>query len=143
MRGMGLAKVGMSLCALALFAPGANAQLQPRESSWTQRAMGQYGGRIISGGGPLPSSVELEFTGAGDITGEYGFSQSGERVEGRLDACAVMRPYAISCRWHDRNGEGALEMVFSRDLSSFIGRWNIDATPDKWRSWFGRKLPSI
>ena len=105
--------------------------------------MGQYGGRIIAAGGPLPSSLELEFAPGGAISGEYGFSQSGERVEGTLDACSVMRPFAIACRWHDRFGEGALEMVFARDLASFVGRWNTNATPDKWRSWYGRKLPSI
>ena len=143
MRGMGLARLGLSVALLSGTAFGALAQLQPRQDSWTTRAMGQYGGRIISGLGPLPSSVELEFTSNGDITGEYGFSQSGERIEGRLDSCAVMRPFAIACRWHDRNGEGALEMVFARDLASFVGRWNTDATPEKWRSWFGRKLPSI
>ncbi len=143
MRGVELARVGLSLGLLAVVAKDARAQLQPRESSWTTRAMGQYGGRIISGGGPLPSSLELEFTSDGAISGEYGFSQSGERIEGTLDSCAVTRPFAIACHWHDRNGEGALEMVFARNLSSFVGRWNTTETPDKWRSWYGRKLPSI
>ncbi len=124
------------------FAWSALAQTRSGES-WTSRAMGQYGGRIIAVGGPLPSSLELEFTDGGGIAGEYGFSQSGERIEGTLNSCAVTRPFAIACRWRDRNGEGALEMSFARDLSSFVGRWNADATPDKWRSWFGRKLPSI
>lgn len=120
----------------------AAADAQTRES-WMSRAMGQYGGRIISGAGPLPSSVELDFTSGGAIEGEYGFSEHGERVMGRLDACTVTRPFAIACRWHDRNGDGALEMVFGRELNSFVGRWNTDAKPDFWRSWFGRKFPSI
>lgn len=134
MRGMGWLVAGIAVIA----ASRADAQ-----DSWTSRAMGQYGGRIIAAGGPLPSSLELEFTSGGAISGEYGFSRSGERIEGTLDGCSVMRPYAIACRWHDRFGEGALEMVFARDLASFVGRWNTDAAPDKWRSWFGRKLPSI
>ena len=107
------------------------------------RAMGQYGGRMFGANGPMPTSIELDFTIGGAIEGEYGFSERGERHLGRLDTCTVTRPLAIACRWHDKNGDGALEMIFARDLGSFVGRWNRDAEPDKWRSWFGRKLPSI
>lgn len=137
MRFMTLICAGLGVVAVAAAAGAQN------RDGWTHRAMGQYGGRMISGAGPLPSSIELEFTAAGAIEGDYGFSQAGERVLGRLDTCAVTRPFAIACRWHDRNGDGALEMIFARDLNSFVGRWNADAAPDKWRSWFGRKLPSI
>jgi hypothetical protein len=146
---MKLAGLGFSVFLAIFGAPAYSqeqaqpAQMQRMPDSWTSRAMGQYGGRMISVSGPLASSVDLEFSSGGAISGEYGFTQSGERIEGTLDSCAVMRPFAIACRWRDRNGEGALEMVFARDLSSFVGRWNTTETPEKWRSWFGRKFPSI
>jgi hypothetical protein len=141
MRFSGIRRAAIGGLVIGLYAGASVAQ--QRQDNWMTRAMGQYGGRIIGAVGPLPHSMELDFTSGGAIEGDYGFSEHGARHAGRLDACTVTRPFAIACRWHDKNGDGALEMIFARDLGSFVGRWNRDGEPEKWRSWFGRKLPSI
>jgi hypothetical protein len=136
MRRMFLAGVGV---AVLWFGPVVAAA----QDTWTNRAMGQYGGRMIASAGPLPSSIDLAFTEGGGISGAFGFSRNGTRIAGRLDSCSVMRPFLLSCHWRNEEGEGTLEMRFSRNLDYFVGRWNEGAEPIVWRAWYGRKLPSI
>jgi len=107
---------------------------------WTSRIGGRYTGQLRGGSQALPITTTLRAMPDQTVTGEYFFIEpSGTRVDGALETCTAVRSLTLMCRWRDRHGEGALELIFPADTRSFSGRWSSTVKPNNWYPWSGTR----
>jgi hypothetical protein len=83
----------------------------------------KFCGALLSG--TDKTSAETVFTRGADgvFHGRYTFKEAGGDVAGLLSPGSPGAPGEWLFVWHDKYGEGALDVRFSTDMSHFIGKW--------------------
>jgi hypothetical protein len=100
---------------------------------------GTYCGQLSSAGVMSDAQTRFE-TNAGNLVGDYMFSDQGQPVQGELaetgddgDGSDLTRTFM----WRDKYGYGQLIVTFTPDFSEFEGKWNAGGS--EFLPWNGRR----
>lgn len=96
--------------------------------------VGSYSGSVYSGGDFVDMVTVLRLNNAGELFGSYDFEDGEARTKGTLSQAMVLAGRLLSLTWTDRYGRGALVILFSADLSSFVGYFgdSLESANDLW-----------
>ncbi len=113
----------------ALLDSGSRSQeIKESHPEWLKSLRGVYYGKLESAGSTVDVETTFNFVGSVPFTGSYLYAESGELVRGSLKKCSPLPEMKLNCDWHDRNGQGSLNIQFSETAASFKGIW----TGEKW-----------
>jgi hypothetical protein len=107
---------------------------------WHHKISGTYEGEILNEGYDSPAVTKFEVDQSGVIHGEYAFTENADWVFGKLFDCKATRARQLQCRWQDKYGIGLLSVMFSKDVQSFKGVWDIGNTITSQAYWNGRRV---
>ena len=82
-------------------------------------------------------------TESGELTGSYHVEdEEGDGYDGTLTDFTPSAPCAGSFHWHDRYGEGVVQVEFRPDRDRFDGEWGLE-TPLKNHIFNGRRFRPV
>ena len=120
-------------------------EIKENHPEWLKSLRGVYYGKLESAGSTVDVETTFNFVGSVPFTGSYLYAESGELVRGSLKKCSPLPEMKLDCDWHDRNGQGSLNIQFSTSLRSFEGMWSpangwgLGNVPNESYLWEGKK----